>query len=71
MVDEDGEPSERQPDTPRVGVAAEPVPVVDAVDGLEVGLHRARMVAEQSEETDQFPVDSRPMAFAYSENSPA
>ena len=71
MVDEDGEPSERQPDTPRVGVAAEPVPVVDAVDGLEVGLHRARMVAEQSEEADQPPVEASPIAFAYESNRPA
>lgn len=64
MVDEDAEPSVRQPDTPRVGVASPAVPVVDPVDGLEVGLHRARVVAEQSEEADQPPVEASPIAFA-------
>ena len=70
MVDEDAEAPQRQPDTPGV-VSAPAVPVVDAVDGLEVGLHRARMVAEQSEEADQPPVEASPIAFAYESNSPA
>lgn len=70
MGDEDRQAPQRQADTPGL-VASPAVPVIDPVDGLEVGLHRARVVPEQTEKPDQFPVDSRPIAFAYSENRPA
>ena len=60
---QDRESPQRQPGPAGV-VSAPPGPVVEVVDGLEVGLHRVRVVAEQAEEADQPPVEPSPIAFA-------
>lgn len=57
MPDQDGDAPERE-------VATPPVPVVDAVEALKVGLHRVFMGAEKREEADYSPADANPSALA-------
>lgn len=57
MTDEDQEPPQRQ-------IATPPVPVVDPVEPLQVGLDRPLMVVEETEEARYSPASSNPYAFA-------